>query len=92
MCNEAVKTEPILLGCVPDQLKTQEMCNQAVRNKSWLSFVPDHFKTQEMCNKVLHTMPKASERFKTQGMCKKTVEKDPSMLKYVPDHLKVGSS
>ena len=27
-----------------------------------------------------------------QDMCKKAVEKNPSMLKHVPDHFKAGSS
>ena len=80
MCNEAVRIELILLACVLDHFKTQEMCNQAVRNGSWLSFVPDQYKTQEMCNGVVHAMPKAfhwiPERFKTQDMCNKAAEKD----------------
>ena len=47
-----------------------------------------------MCNEVVYIMPKAFhgilDCFKTQDMCKKAVEKDPSMLKYVPDHFKAG--
>ena len=49
-----------------------------------------------MCNEVVHAKPKAfhqiPECFKTQDMGKKAVKKDPSMLKYVPDHFKMGSS
>ena len=38
----------------PDHLKTQEMCDEAVRNIPWaLKFVPDRFKTEEMCIKTL---------------------------------------
>ena len=37
--------------------------------------------------KAFHWIP---EFFKTQDMCKKAVEKDLSMLKYVPDHFKAG--
>ena len=59
MYNEAVTVEPILLVYVPHYLKIQEMCNEVVRNGSWLSFVPDQDKTQEMCNEVVHAMPKA---------------------------------
>ena len=87
MCNKAVRIEPILLVSVPDHLKIQEMCNEAVRNESWLSILPDQYKTQGMCSEAVHAMPKAfcwiPERFKTQDMCKNAVEKDPSMLKYV---------
>ena len=33
----------------PD-FKTQETCNETVRNKSrMLSYIPDHLKTQELC-------------------------------------------
>ena len=32
---------------IPDHLKTQEMCNEAVRMEPWsLKFVPDHLKTK----------------------------------------------
>ena len=35
---------------VPDHLKTQESCIEAVEKCIWLlQYVPDHFKTQEMC-------------------------------------------
>ena len=72
------------------------MCNQAMRNKPWLTFVADQYITQEMCNEVVHKMPKAfrwiPERYKAQDMCKKAVEKGPSMLKYVPDHFKAVCS
>ena len=34
---------------IPDDLKTQEMCNKAVRiNPLSLAHVPGHFRTQEM--------------------------------------------
>ena len=59
MYSEAVRVEPILLVYVLHYLKTQEMCNEVVRNGSWLSFVPDQDKTQEMCNEVVHAIPKA---------------------------------
>ena len=92
---KAVGIEPILLGCVPDHFKTQEMCNQVVPNRPWLSFFPAQYITKEMCNEVMYALPKAfrwiPEHFKTQDMCNKAVEKDPSMLKYVPDQIKAGS-
>ena len=35
---------------VPDHLKIQESCIEAVEKCVWfLKYVPDHFKTQEMC-------------------------------------------
>ena len=96
MCNEALRIEPNFLVYVSDHLKTQEMCKQAVRNGSWLPLVPDNFKTQEMCDEVMHAIPKAfcwiPKCIKAQDICKKAVEKDPSNLKYVPDHFQAGSS
>ena len=45
---------PYKLCYAPDFLKTQEMCDEAVRNKPWLlNDIPDHFKTQEMCDAMV---------------------------------------
>ena len=39
---------------IPDHLKTQEMCADAVHIKPYsLKFVPDCFKTQEVCDKAV---------------------------------------
>ena len=39
---------------IPDHLKTQEVCDEAVRTESLsLAYVIDCFKTQEMCNKAV---------------------------------------
>ena len=96
MCDEAVRIEPILLWCVSDHFKTQDMCNQAVRNKPLLSFVPDQYITQEMCNEVVHPCQKhftgSLTALKQKTCVKKTVEKDPRMLRHVPDFFKVGLS
>ena len=51
---EAVSIKPRYLKFVPDRLKTQDMCNEAVRKDSYiLGDVSDHFKTQEMRKRVL---------------------------------------
>ena len=42
------------LTLVPDDIKTQEMCNEAVRIDPWLLHdVSDYLKTQEMCNEAI---------------------------------------
>ena len=47
---------------IPDHLKTQYMCNDAVERDVWMfKYVPDRLKTQEMCVDVDH--------LKTQYMC-----------------------
>ena len=92
MCNEAVHIEPLLLAYVPDRFKTQEMCNEAVRNKPCMLLVPDHLKISKTCNEIMHTMPltfhSIPDQYKTQEMCKKAIEADPSNLVKVLDHLK----
>ena len=54
MCERTIKKSPWQLECVPDQLKTQEMCNEVVCKTSAIQlFVPDNLKTQDMCNKAV---------------------------------------
>ena len=45
---------PSFLSLAPDSLKTQDMCNEAVRTDPWLLYdVSDYLKTQEMCNEAI---------------------------------------
>ena len=47
-----------MLEHVPDQYKTQEMCNEAVQRDPWiLEYVPDQFVTQKMCNETVKSEP-----------------------------------
>ena len=71
-------------------LKTQEMCNEAVRIEPYsLAFVSDHFKTQEMCDKAFEIDPfilwYVSDNLKMEGMCTRAVEAGLGLLEYVPD-------
>ena len=73
---------PCWIKEIPNHLKTQEMCDEAVHlNSLSLAYVPDRLRTQEMCNEIMRTMPDAfhriPDRFKTQEMCIKAVEVDP---------------
>ena len=39
---------------IPNHLKAQEMCNEAVRiNSPSFAYVPNYLKTQEMCNEAV---------------------------------------
>ena len=63
------------IGVCLRRFKTQEICNEAVRNKlCMLLFIPDLLWTQEMCNEIMRTMPNAfhriPDRFKTQEALK----------------------
>ena len=43
---------------VPDQYKTQEMCNEAVeKSPEVLEHVPEHLNTQEMWNREVQSSP-----------------------------------
>ena len=59
MFNRAVeKSPPWIRRYVSDQYKTQEMCNEAVKNSPWmLEYVPDQYKLKKCAmkqrNKVL---------------------------------------
>ena len=51
MCRHAVKKLPNLLRYVPDQYKTQTMCDKAIlENAATLKYFPDCYKNQEVCN------------------------------------------
>ena len=70
---------------VPDQFKTQEMCNDAVdAEPRVLEFVSNQFKTQEMCNDAAGAGPWVlwfvPDHFKTAQMCEEAVKKYPWLL------------
>ena len=53
-----VYIKPSFLTLATDDLKTQEMCNEAVRIDPLLMYdVRDYLKTQEMCNEAIKKAP-----------------------------------
>ena len=79
-----------MLVWVPDQYKTQEMCNEAVQRAAWvLVWVPYQYKTQEMCNEAVQSDPWVLEHvldwLVTQEICNEAVQSEPEVLEYVPD-------
>ena len=47
----AIEEDLSLLEYVPDPLKTEGMCEEAVEDEpETLKYVPDYFKTEEMCS------------------------------------------
>ena len=82
-----------MLEHVPEHLKTQKMCNEAVQSEPWmLEHVPEHLKTQEMCNEAVQSNPRTlrfvPEHLKTYEMCNEAVQSNPWMLELVSEHLK----
>ena len=87
------KNVPRWIREIPDHLKTQKMCDEAVRIESYsLEVVPDRFKTEEMCNEAVRRGPSTlyyvPYHLKTQEMCGEAVRMDPRSLEFVPGHLK----
>ena len=43
-----------MLKFIPDQLKTERMCNNGVKKKTFvIIYVPARYKTQQMCDKAV---------------------------------------
>ena len=55
-----LKKLPYLLRYVPDQYKTQQMCDKAILENDGTSMsVPECCKNKEMCNKAVGDYPRA---------------------------------
>ena len=68
-----------MLTFVLDQLKTKNMCKNAVKKlPSMIWYVPDQYKTQEMCEKVIlehcEMLMFLPNCYKNKKMCNKTVD------------------
>ena len=62
MCTKAVEVNLWKLCNVRDNIKTQEMCNRAIKKyPRALKFIPDYLKTQEMCERVVKKYLRAPE-------------------------------
>ena len=65
----------MVLKHVPDHLKTQEMCEKAVKDElDNLEFVPDCFKTKTMCERAVEKFPGALENVPITSLPKKCVK------------------
>ena len=78
---------------IPNHLKTQEMCNEAVRiNSLLLAYVLDRFKTQEMCNdaaeKDLYMLRHVPDHFWPQEMLNEIMRTMPDAFYSISDHFK----
>ena len=78
---------------IPDHLKTQEMCNEAVRiNPLSLTYVSDRFKTQEMCLEVVRNMACmllfVTDHLRTQEMCNEIMRTIPKAFHRIPERFK----
>ena len=91
--NMQLKELPFVIRYVPDQCKTQQMCDKVIlENSGTLESVADHCKYQQICDKALedhlHVLEFVPECYKTPKMCDKAVYKCPFVLDSVPDHYK----
>ena len=70
-CVTVVNFCSFVIDSIPDQYKTQKMCDKGVDdNPSSVKYIPDRYKTQKMCDKAVDDNPNALEfvpdRYKTQ--------------------------
>ena len=84
---------PFLIRRVPDQYKTQHICDKAVlENGETLKSLPDCYKNQQLCDKAVDNYPHAlefvHECYKTQEMCYKAVHTCFFVFDYIPDQYK----
>ena len=89
MCDKAVDDYADVLDFVPDQYKTQEMCDKAVDDCHTLEFVSDQYRSSKMCDKIVSDnsfkLKYCNDRYKTQEICDKIVDDFLPALKFVSD-------
>jgi hypothetical protein len=81
------------LHYVPEDLRTEEMCRNAVaQDGAALEYIPEHLRTEEICRiavakngGALYHVP---QRLRTEEMCRIAVAQDGGALVYVPEHLR----
>ena len=90
-------TSKRILRCVPDHLKTAEMCEVAVEYSSVnLWDVPCRFITKEMCERVVMKdcgdIRYVPDRFTTKEMCERVVREysGKDILRLIPDRYCTG--
>ena len=81
MCDWAIEKNPWYLNYVPDQYKTQEICEKVFQEYSRQQYaVTDRFKAKRMCEKAVEESPWCLKdvlaHFKAEKMCERAVEKD----------------
>ena len=75
------KQQPIPIEAIPDQLKTQKICEKAVEKDSLnLKYVPNYPKFLEMCEKVVKDVPWRLEYVSISLITQKCVKKLSKMV------------
>ena len=88
MCKHAVKKLLDQFRCVPDQCKTQKLCNKViVENSGTLMSVSDCYRNllHKGDDNYHHALEFASEFFITQEGCDKVVNTHSSTIQFVPE-------
>ena len=94
ICLEAVKKNGGALNYVPEELKTYELCLEAVAAEAYdsdyaLNYVPEKHKTAELClvavKKAGWALEFVPEELKTAELCLEAVKNAGYALKYVPE-------
>ena len=93
--NQLYAPIPCWIRKIPDHLKTQGMCDEAVRiESSPLAFVPDYLKTEGMCNEAVRRKPYTTtlyyvpDRLKMQEMFNEVMRNNAIAFFFIPDRFK----
>ena len=91
ICEKAVNRCFFVFDSIPDQHRTQEICDTIVYEDPSLIIYccPDKYKTKRMFDSVVSEDPSlivyCLGKYKTQGICDEAVNDSLSALKLVPD-------
>ena len=72
---KAVDTCPFVFDSVPDQYKTQEMCDKAFTNDPFMIYCLYRYKTQEMCDEAVDDFLSALKSFPDWFVQSKMIKK-----------------
>ena len=91
MYKHGVNKFPLVIKYVPDQYKTQTMCDKVIpENGGMLMFIRDCYKGPKICNKDVdncaHVLGSVPHCYKTpKKMCNTAVSTYLSAIQFVPD-------
>ena len=91
MCEKAVNRYFFVFDSIPDQYRTQEMCDTVVYEDPSLIIYccPDKYKTKRMFDSIVSEDPSlivyCLDKYETQGICDEAVNDSLSALKLVLD-------
>lgn len=93
MCLDAVNSNGMALGYIPDKILTKELCIKAIKkNGRAIEHVPSKLKTKILCIEAIRNDGQALEyvpnRFRTQELCFEAINSNWMALKFIPEDMR----